>query len=62
MEIHLQPYGQNGQWLWHLKADNGEILCQAHGFNSPRIAKENIMLVCSYFRDQHQKDNIKIIE
>ena len=33
---------QNGEWRWHLKSRNGEIVCWAEGYSSERSALDSI--------------------
>ncbi len=34
--------GSNGQYYWHLKAPNGEIICQSEGYTSKQGALNGV--------------------
>ncbi|MHA6288944.1 YegP family protein [Maricaulis sp. CAU 1757] len=37
--------GQDDQFYWHLKAPNGEIICQSEGYTTKESAKTGIRSV-----------------
>jgi uncharacterized protein len=37
----------NGQWYWHLKARNGEIVAQSEGYTTKQKCREGIALTKS---------------
>lgn len=40
--------GKNGQFYWHLKAPNGEIICQSEGYASKQGAQTGIAACKKY--------------
>ena len=40
--------GRDGQFYWHLKAPNGEIICQSEGYASKQGAQNGIVACKKY--------------
>lgn len=41
MKAHIFK-GTNGQWYWHIKGRNGEIVCQSEGYTRRASAKRAV--------------------
>jgi len=51
--------GHDEQFYWHLKAPNGEIICQSEGYVAKQGAQKGIAAVKEYASDAAVEDQTK---